>query len=53
VLEAEAWEADFEDDGNGWLSLNLGVVLEGQRLPLAPLLYDCFSTMRAGWMRPS
>ena len=42
VLEADAWEADFTDDGNGWLSLDLGVVLEGQRLPLAPLLYDLF-----------
>jgi superfamily II DNA or RNA helicase len=42
VLEAEAWEADFSDEGNGWLSLDLGVVLEGQRLPLAPLLYDLF-----------
>ncbi|MDP2031484.1 MAG: DEAD/DEAH box helicase [Thiobacillus sp.] len=42
MLEVDAWEADFEDDGSGWLSLNLGVVLEGQRLPLAPLLYDLF-----------
>jgi superfamily II DNA or RNA helicase len=42
MLEVDAWEADFEDDGNGWLSLNLGVVLEGQRQPLAPLLYDLF-----------
>src|SRR4030065_377580 len=42
MLEVDAWEADFHDDGNGWLSLNLGVVLEGQRLPLAPLLYDLF-----------
>ena len=41
-LEAEAWEADFQDDGNGWFSLDLGVVLEGRRLPLAPLLYDLF-----------
>ena len=42
VLEADAWEADFTDEGNGWLSLDLGVVLEGRRLPLAPLLYDLF-----------
>ena len=42
LLEVDAWEADFQDDGNGWLSLNLGVVLEGRRLPLAPLLYDLF-----------
>lgn len=42
VLEAQAWEAEFHDEGNGWLALDLGVVLEGQRLALAPLLYDLF-----------
>ncbi len=41
-LEADAWEADFDDTGNGWLTLDLGVVIEGRRLPLAPLLYELF-----------
>ena len=41
-VEAEAWEADFEDGGNGWLTLDLGVVIEGRRLPLAPLLHELF-----------
>ena len=42
LVEAEAWEADFEDAGNGWLTLDLGVVIEGRRLPLAPLLHELF-----------
>ena len=42
VLEVQAWEAEFRDGGNGWLEFDLGVVLEGQRLPLAPLLHDLF-----------
>ncbi len=42
LLEAQAWEAEFKDDGSGWLQFDLGVVLEGQRLPLAPLLHDLF-----------
>lgn len=42
VLEAEAWEAEFREGGNGWLEFDLGVVLEGKRLALAPLLYDLF-----------
>jgi superfamily II DNA or RNA helicase len=42
VLQVEAWEAEFTDDGNGWLAFDLGVVLEGRRLPLAPLLYELF-----------
>ncbi|MEW6025526.1 MAG: DEAD/DEAH box helicase [Pseudomonadota bacterium] len=41
-IEADTWEADFEDAGNGWLKLDLGVVIEGRRLPLAPLLYELF-----------
>ncbi|MCA1978363.1 MAG: DEAD/DEAH box helicase, partial [Thiobacillus sp.] len=42
LVEAEAWEADFDDTGNGWLTLDLGVVIDGRRLPLAPLLYELF-----------
>ncbi|MCA1926551.1 MAG: DEAD/DEAH box helicase [Thiobacillus sp.] len=42
LIEADAWEADFEDAGNGWLKLDLGVVIEGRRLPLAPLLHELF-----------
>jgi superfamily II DNA or RNA helicase len=42
VLEPEAWEAEFREDGSDWLEFDLGVVLEGQRLPLAPLLHDLF-----------
>jgi len=41
-LEAESWEADLEDTATGWLSLSLGIVVAGQRVPLAPLLYDLF-----------
>ncbi|HQT30633.1 MAG TPA: DEAD/DEAH box helicase [Thiobacillus sp.] len=42
VLEVDAWEAEFAERGNDWLAFDLGVVLEGQRLPLAPLLHDLF-----------
>jgi superfamily II DNA or RNA helicase len=42
ALHVDAWDADFHDEGNGWLTLDLGVVLDGQRQALAPLLYDLF-----------
>ncbi|MDO9225102.1 MAG: DEAD/DEAH box helicase [Pseudomonadota bacterium] len=42
VLEAESWEADLEEEGNGWFKLDLGILVEGQRLSLAPLLADLF-----------
>ena len=42
VLEVSDWEAEITDDANGWLSLDMGIVVEGQRLPLAPLLHGLF-----------
>ena len=42
VLEAEDWDAELSEDVGGWFNLNMGVVVQGQRLPLAPLLHDLF-----------
>ena len=42
LLEVEAWEAEFDEEENGWFSLNMGIVVNGQRLPLAPLLHELF-----------
>ena len=49
-LSVEAWEAEIheQDDesadtqGGGWFSLDMGIVVDGRRLPLAPLLSDLF-----------
>lgn len=38
-LEVEAWEADLHEVG-GWFDLELGIVVEGCRLPLAPLIHE-------------
>ncbi len=42
ILAVEAWEAELEQEEGGWFSLDMGVVVEGRRLPLAPLLVDLF-----------
>ncbi len=42
LLEVEAWEAEFDEEEGGWFSLNMGIVVNGQRLPLAPLLHELF-----------
>lgn len=42
VLEVEAWEGEFDEHEDGWFSLNMGIVVNGQRLPLAPLLHELF-----------
>ncbi|WP_303786205.1 DEAD/DEAH box helicase [Azovibrio restrictus] len=40
--EVEAWDAQVQEGSGDWLDLDMGVVVEGQRLPLAPLLADLF-----------
>jgi superfamily II DNA or RNA helicase len=42
VLEVEAWEADLLESENGWFDLDMGIIVEGARLPLAPLLAGLF-----------
>ncbi len=42
VLEVEAWVGDFDEQEDGWFSLNMGIVVNGQRLALAPLLHELF-----------
>jgi superfamily II DNA or RNA helicase len=44
TLEVEAWEAEFDEEENGWFSLNMGIVVNGKRLALAPLLHALFKT---------
>ncbi|MDD5365205.1 MAG: DEAD/DEAH box helicase [Gallionellaceae bacterium] len=42
VLEVEAWDAEFAEAQSGWFSLDMGIVVAGKRLPLAPLLHHLF-----------
>jgi len=51
VLEPEAWEAELGQEENGWFSLSMGIVVEGTRLPLAPLLADLFR-QDGRWLTP-
>ena len=51
VLEVEAWVGEFDEREDGWFSLNMGIVVNGQRLPLAPLLHGLFKT-DPRWLDP-
>lgn len=42
VLEVEAWLGDFDEQADGWFSLNMGIMVNGERVPLAPLLHELF-----------
>ncbi|EXI71593.1 MAG TPA: DEAD/DEAH box helicase [Candidatus Accumulibacter phosphatis] len=42
LLEVEAWDADLVESGHGWFELDMGILVEGERLPLAPLLASLF-----------
>ncbi len=42
VLEVEAWLGDFDEQADGWFSLNMGIVVNGERVALAPMLHELF-----------
>ncbi len=42
LLEVDAWEADLVAADNGWFDLDMGIIVDGQRLALAPLLAGLF-----------
>ncbi len=42
VLEVEGWEADLVESDGGWFDLDMGIIVEGERLALAPLLATLF-----------
>lgn len=42
ALEVEAWEAELHESESGWFDLDMGIIVEGERLPLAPLLASLF-----------
>lgn len=43
------WSADFDDQGSGWwFSLDLGIEVEGERIPLLPVLVAALKRLRPG-----
>ncbi|MDR2637059.1 MAG: DEAD/DEAH box helicase [Zoogloeaceae bacterium] len=38
--EVESWDADLREEDSGWLGLDMGVTVAGERLPLAPMLAE-------------
>lgn len=49
ALHVDAWEADLLESENGWFDLDMGIIVEGERLPLAPLLASLFR-LDARWL---
>lgn len=41
--EVEAWDAALNEDESGWFDLDMGVMVDGQRLALTPLLRELFA----------
>jgi superfamily II DNA or RNA helicase len=40
--EIEAWDATLNENESGWFDLDMGVMVDGQRLALTPLLRELF-----------
>ncbi len=42
VLQVESWDAEIGESDSGWFDLDMGIVVDGNRLSLAPLLATLF-----------
>lgn len=42
IIEVDNWEAQLIESDNGWFNLDMGIIVDGERLPLAPLLSGLF-----------
>ena len=40
--EVESWDAELIEADAGWFDLDMGIIVDGERLPLAPLLAGLF-----------
>ncbi len=43
-LDVDEWNAEIVESESGWFDLDMGILVEGQRLALAPLLAALFGT---------
>ena len=50
-LDVESWHAEVAETAPGWFDLSMGIVVEGRRLALAPLLASLFAR-DARWLDP-
>ena len=50
-VDVESWHAEVSESAPGWFDLSMGIVVEGRRLALAPLLASLFAR-DARWLDP-
>ena len=50
-MDVEAWHAEVAETAPGWFDLSMGIVVEGRRLALAPLLASLFAR-DVRWLDP-
>lgn len=42
IYQVEAWDAQVDEAEPGWFALDMGITVDGKRVPLAPLLHELF-----------
>lgn len=51
VMAVEDWHLDVEEAGGGWFDIHMDIEVDGQPLPLAPMLADLFQH-ESRWLDP-
>ena len=46
IVEPTDWRIEVEEGGEDWFDLDLGVIVEGERVPLLPILLEALATLK-------
>ena len=54
VIDVADWQVEISESADGWFDLGLGILIDGRRIALPPLLYDLFNNdarwLDAAWL---
>ncbi len=48
LVEPVEWRVELRDEGTDWFDLDLGVIVDGERIPLRPILLSALAGLKGG-----
>ena len=48
LIEPVEWRVELREEGTDWFDLDLGVIVDGERIPLRPILLDVLAGLKGG-----